>query len=67
MDHTVLVLERAFDPQEPIARDCDAVLLEYIGREDDIGDPGLVFEGEEDEAFGGAGALARNHTAGDPY
>jgi hypothetical protein len=64
MDYTVLVLKRAFDMQEAIARDNDAVLLEGVGREYNVGDAGFVFEGEEDESFGGAGALARDYTSG---
>lgn len=35
-----------------------AVLLEEIGREDDVGDAGLGFKGPEEEAFGCARALA---------
>ena len=42
----------------------DAVLLEEIGREEDVGDAGLDFKGLEDEAFGGAWVLAGNHATG---
>jgi len=45
VDHAALILEETLDSQKPVARDRDAVLLEGVGREDDIGDPGLVFEG----------------------
>ena len=65
VDHAVLILKDAFNQKESIARDCDAVLLEGVGRKDDVGDAGFVFEGEKDEALGSARALAGNHTAGD--
>ena len=65
VNNSVLILERAFDQEEAIARYCDAVLLEYIGCEDDVGDAGFVFEGEKDEALGCAGALAGDDAAGD--
>ena len=64
MDHTVLVLERAFDQEKSVASNDKTVLLEYIGCEDDVGDAGFVFEGEKDEALGCAGALAGDDAAG---
>jgi hypothetical protein len=64
VDYTVLMLERTFDTHEAAARNDDAILFESVGGEDDVGDPGFVFEGEKDEAFGGSGALARNDAAG---
>jgi len=65
VNNSVLILERAFNQEESVARHNDAVLLEYIGCEDDVGDAGFVFEGEKDEALGCAGALACDDAAGD--
>lgn len=63
VNHAVLFLDCAFDEEEPAARDDDAVLLEDIRSEDDVGDAGLIFEGEEDEALGSAWPLTRNDAA----
>ena len=65
MNHAVLILERPFDQQEAAAGDDDAVALEDIGGEDDVGDAGFIFEGEEDEALGRAGPLACDDATGD--
>ena len=45
--------------------DDHAVLREKLRRDDGVGDAGFVFKAEEDEAFGGAGALAGDDAAGD--
>lgn len=42
-----------------------AEAFEGFGPDDEIGDAGLVFEGDEDDAAGGAGALADEDDAGD--
>jgi hypothetical protein len=63
VDDAVLILEFAGDEQETRAGDDDAVRLENIGGDDDVGDSGFVFKREEDEAFGGAGALAADYSA----
>ena len=65
VNNSVLILERAIDQEKSVASNDNAVLLEYIGCEDDVGDAGFVFEGEKDEALGCAGALARDDAAGD--
>jgi hypothetical protein len=59
----VLILEWSFDHEESAARDDDAILLKDVGREDDVGDAGFVFEREKDEALGGAWALAGDDAA----
>jgi hypothetical protein len=64
VNNSVLILERAFDQEESVASNDIAVLLEYIGCEDDVGDAGFVFEGEKYEALGCAGALAGDDAAG---
>jgi len=65
VNNSVLILERAIDQEKSVASNDNAVLLEYIGCEDDVGDAGFVFEGEKDEALGCAGALAGDDAAGD--
>jgi hypothetical protein len=65
VDNSVLILERSFDQEKSVASNDNAVLLEYIGCEDDVGNAGFVFEGEKDEALGCAGALACDDAAGD--
>ena len=44
MDHAVLVLQRSLNAQKAVAGHDRAVALEYIGRQNDIGDARLVFE-----------------------
>ena len=65
VNNSVLILKRTFDQEESVTSNNNAVLLEYIWCEDDVGDAGFVFKGEKDEALGSARALAGNHTAGD--
>src|SRR5579863_10659573 len=65
VNHAVLVLHFAFDGHEAAAGDDDALALKKIGRDDDVGDAGFVFEREEYESLGSAGALAGNDAAGD--
>jgi len=55
----VLVLQHALDQQKRRLDDDQAIGGVEIGPDDDVGDAGFVFEGEEDEALGGARALAR--------
>lgn len=64
MDDAVLYLQCAFDVEEARARNEDAFALEEVGGDDDVGNAGFVFHGEEDEAFGGAGALTGNYASG---
>jgi len=65
VDNSVLILERSFDQEKSVASNDNAVLLKYIGCEDDVGDACFIFQGEKDEALGGARALARDYAAGD--
>ena len=67
VDDTILILEWSFDHEESGARDDDSILLEDVGRQDDVCDAGFVFEREKDKPFGGAWALTRDDTARDPY
>jgi len=66
-EHTVLMLQHAFNEQERLADHGHAVAIEQIGADDDVGDPGFVLEGEEDKPLGGAGPLARDDHAGDTH
>ena len=63
VDHCVLILQFSFDEKKAASSDDDAVLLEDIGRKNDVGYAGFVFEREKDEAFGGAGALPADDAA----
>ncbi len=65
MNDLVDVLERTFDQQEPGIGNEVAVGLIEIGVDDGVGDAGLVFDGEKDEAVSGAGPLAGDDLAGD--
>ncbi len=51
VNHSVLILQRTFDPEKPAARDDDAIALKDIRRNDDVGDAGFIFEGKKDEAL----------------
>ena len=64
MDDAVLILEFAGDEEEFFAGDEESVAVVEVGVDDDVGDAGFVFEGEEDEAEGGAGALAGDDATG---
>ena len=65
VDDAVLDLELAGDAEGRLEVDDEAVSFELGWRNDAVGDAGLVFERDEYKAFGGAGALAADHTAGD--
>jgi len=65
VDYAGLIWQRAGNEQETGAGDDHAVALEDIRSKDHIGDAGFIFERQEDEAFGGAGTLAGDDTAGD--
>jgi hypothetical protein len=64
-DDVVNVLEAAGDEEERFLGDDEAEFLEEVRVDDGVGDGGLVFKADEDEAFGSAGALAANDVAGD--
>ena len=63
MDDVVLILQWPFDQQEAAAGDGDHIPLIKVWRDDDVGDAGLVFHGEEDEAFRCSGALTGDDAA----
>ena len=58
-------LEFAGDFQEIFLGDDEAEVFEELGLHDGIADAGFVFEADENEAFGGAGALTADDVAGD--
>jgi hypothetical protein len=64
VDDSVLILELAVDFKEFGSGDEEALALLELGRDDDVGDAGFIFHGEEDEAHGGAGALAGDDASG---
>ena len=63
--HAVSGLEAAFDEKKTFLGDGEAKFFEELRRDDGVGDAGFVFEADENEAFGGAWALAANDVAGD--
>ena len=65
VDDAGFVLQLAADGDKTGADDNGAQALERLGPDNDIGDADLVFEGHEDDAFGGARTLAHQHEAGD--
>ena len=67
VDDAVLVLHHAFDREEGLFADSQAVLLEDLRGDDDVGGAAFVFEADEDEAFCGAGALAADDESADPH
>jgi len=44
MDNAILILNRAIDPEEVLARDRDALSLEDVRSEDDVGNSGFIFK-----------------------
>ena len=67
VNNSVLILERAFDQEKSVASNDNAVLLEYIGCEDDVGDACFIFQGKKHKALGGARTLAGDDAASDAY
>src|SRR5439155_6447352 len=65
--HAVVRLQAPLDDEERAGEDWAAILLERRGIDDDVADAGLVLEGEEDEALGGAGTLADDAEAGSAH
>ena len=64
-DYAFLILQFALDQQKLLVHDEDVICVEKLRRDDGVGDAGFIFDAEKDESFGGAGALARDHSAGD--
>jgi hypothetical protein len=65
-DDVVLILQDAFDGEESLAGQQQSVLVKEIGTDDGVGDSGFVFQTDEDESFGGTGALSGDGSAPDP-
>ena len=61
VDDLAFLLQAASDADQLGAHDGFAVAIEGFWPDDDIGDTGLVLQGGEDDAAGGAGALAHQH------
>src|SRR5665213_4009237 len=57
MHNAVLILELAVNLEELSSRHQDALAFVELGMDDDVGDAGFVFHGQEDEAQGRAGTL----------
>src|SRR5208283_431815 len=62
--YVVLVLHYAGDQDKTFVENDHAVLVVEVGADDDACSAGFVFEGHEDDSFGGAGALARDDASG---
>ena len=56
-DHVVLMPEASFDQDESFGRNDGPVPFQHVGCEDRVCDAGLVFQAQENEAFGCSGAL----------
>ncbi len=65
MDHLPLALQPAGNAHHPGGQDLAAEGLELRRPDDDVGGAGLVLQGDEDDALGGARPLAHQHQAGD--
>jgi len=65
MDHPLLALQFARAAQQSGAECGPAEALEDGRPDDQIGDPGLVLDGDEDDAVSAAGALPDQHDPGD--
>src|SRR5260370_24376066 len=65
MDDALLALQAAAAIEEGGAERGAAEAFEDGGPDDQIGDPGLVFEGDEDDAVGAARALPDQDEPGD--
>src|SRR3954451_19216981 len=60
-----VALDDAVDGHQPRAHDDLALLLEYVGPDDQVRDAALVLERDEDDALGAARSLADQDQAGD--
>ena len=69
MDHAVfrILLDDAVHRHQPRAHDDLALLVEHVGPDDEVGDPGLVLERDEAHALGAARPLADQHQPGDRH
>src|SRR5580704_1925552 len=62
--HAVDPLQHALGLQNSRTAQQQAIFLEQVGRDNQVGDPGFVLERDEQEALGRARALAHDHDAG---
>ena len=67
VDHVAVrvALDDSVHRHQPRAHDDLALLFEHVGPDDEIGDSGLVFEGDEHDALGASRPLADQHQARD--
>ena len=67
VDHVAIgvALDDAVHRHQPRAHHDLALLLEHVGPDDEVGDPGFVLEGDEHHALGAARPLADQHQPGD--
>lgn len=63
VDHTILNLQPAFNVEEAVSCDNDTFPLEEIGRDDDVGNSGFVFERKKYKPFRCARSLAGNYAS----
>ena len=64
VDDILVALNAAADEHEAGSHDDRTIVLQRLWPDDQIADAELVFEGDEDDALGAAGALAHEHDAG---
>ena len=67
VDDAFDVLQATSDAERGFTGDDEAAALKEVGAHDGVGDAGLVFEADEDNALGRAGTLAADHRAGDEH
>ena len=65
MDDEAFALQPPANGEELAGHHHPPVLCQHLRPDDDIGDAGLVLEGDEDDALGGAGHLPHENEAGD--
>ena len=62
--HAFLNLQRAFNEEIWLADDGSFLFAEEIRTDDDVRDPGFVFQREEHKSFRRTGTLTRDYSAG---
>jgi hypothetical protein len=63
VDHLALPLDASAHSDHAGAHHDAAKLLEYLRPDYQVGDPGLVLQGDEHHAFGATGPLPHKHKA----
>src|SRR3954447_984329 len=63
VDHPVVLvaLDDPVDRHQPGTHDDLALFFEYVGPYDEVGDAGLILDGDEHDALGAAGPLPDQH------